>query len=581
SQRLDGGGRLDLTWRRRVLRAEGSLLGVASLRGGGRLDDRSADLDFELEVTDLDRISQLTDFGGRRLGGELVGRLQVGGDLDSLGAQLQLDRLAVRLDRRRLDAAGPARLTLTGDGFEVEGLRLVDRETASEVALSGSGGWDRSVDLKLLASIDLDWLAYVMPDVEVSGRLELDGALDGTFESPLVRGTGRLEAGTLDVPGLNERFTQLTGLVLFEGERARVQDVQGAFAGGRANLSGVLDLGLGGDDGRIDYRFQLDGRDLTFPYLDGWALSGDTDLSLRSTPDGHLLAGEARLERLEFVEDVRFDLGSMVRDVLRGQRLQVEPAGGLRSAIAVEVQVLAPDAVRVRNNLADLRGTADFTLRGTVAQPVIFGEIEMTPGGRLEYNETDYELERGRLTFADPFRLLPEVDIEATTRVRDIDVKLALSGSVERLEARFSSEPPLPDVEVFRLLAGGDAFLDDNADLVAERTAQLGEDPGTSAATFLYGQAATVLGRRVNDLFRFDRFRIDPLTGADDNLSKARITVGKRLSKDVFVTYSVDPSSTDNQRIQVEWQVADGLILVLTQNGDDSFSADARWETSF
>ncbi|MEM8993732.1 MAG: translocation/assembly module TamB domain-containing protein [Acidobacteriota bacterium] len=580
SRELGGGGELNLAWKGQVLRAEASLLGVAALRGGGRLDGRRADVGFQVEAGDLRRLSELVDLGGRRLDGEMVGRLQVSGELASLAARLHVERLGVQLDQRRLDAVGSSQVALSASGFQVDGLRLRDASTASEVALSGVGGWDRSVELRLEASVDLDWLAYALPDLEVTGRLDLDGTLGGTVDAPEVRGTGRLSAGTLDIPGFTERFTRLEGRVLFEGERARIEDVRGAFAGGRASLSGVLDFG-GADAEGLDYRFQLAGRDLSFPYLDGWALSGDTDLSMRSTADGHLLAGEARLERLEYLEDVRFDLGTMVRDALRGQRLQVEPAGGLRSAIALEVQVVAPDAVRIRNNLADLRGDADFTLRGSLAQPVIFGEIEMAPGGRLEYSETDYELERGRLTFSDPFRLVPEVDIEASTRVRDIDVKLALSGSIERLEARFSSEPPLPDVEVFRLLAGGDAFLEDDADLVAERTAQLGEDPGTSAATFLYGQAATVLGRRVNDLFRFDRFRIDPLTGADDNLSKARLTVGKRLSKDVFVTYSVDPSSTDNQRIRVEWQVADGLILVLTQNGDDSFSADARWETSF
>ena len=70
-----------------------------------------------------------------------------------------------------------------------------------------------------------------------------------------------------------------------------------------------------------------------------------------------------------------------------------------------------------------------------------------------------------------------------------------------------------------------------------------------------------------------------PVSG--DNLSSARVTVGKRLSKDVFVSYSADPSSTEEQRLQIEWQVSRGLVLVLTQNGDNTYEADARWETSF
>ncbi len=116
---------------------------------------------------------------------------------------------------------------------------------------------------------------------------------------------------------------------------------------------------------------------------------------------------------------------------------------------------------------------------------------------------------------------------------------------------------------------------------MASQRTEAEADASTSAATFLYGQAASVIGQRVNELFGFDKFRIDPLTGSGDQLSKARVTVGKRLSKDVFVTFSADPSSTEDQRLRLEWQVSPGLSLILTQNGDDSYSADARWESSF
>ena len=132
---------------------------------------------------------------------------------------------------------------------------------------------------------------------------------------------------------------------------------------------------------------------------------------------------------------------------------------------------------------------------------------------------------------------------------------------------------------MFRLLATGDTL--ETSSFEPRLTERSVEDPSTSAATFLYGQAASVIGDRVNRLFGFDKFRIDPLTGSSDNFSKARVTVGKRLSKDVFVTFSDDPTSTDDQRLQVEWQVSPGLVLVLTQNGENTYSADARWETGF
>lgn len=57
--------------------------------------------------------------------------------------------------------------------------------------------------------------------------------------------------------------------------------------------------------------------------------------------------------------------------------------------------------------------------------------------------------------------------------------------------------------------------------------------------------------------------------------------MGKRLSRDVYVTYSVDPSASRDQILSVEWRVASSLSLVFTQNGAGSYAVDARWETIF
>ena len=82
-------------------------------------------------------------------------------------------------------------------------------------------------------------------------------------------------------------------------------------------------------------------------------------------------------------------------------------------------------------------------------------------------------------------------------------------------------------------------------------------------------------------LFGLDKFQIDPLTSSTGRASTARVTVGQRLSRDLFATYSYDPSITEQQILQLEWQVSPGMVLVLTQNGDSTYAVEARWEKSF
>ena len=568
-------------WSDGHLEVSGELLDGTGLDGGGVLAPPVMDLEFNIESQQLARVIQLLTPMSRRVGGSLVGRLTLAGDYfqGPVRPLLELQELDLTIDGRRLVARPPLQIQLASDHWTIQRLHLEEPASDSRVEVRGRLGYQLAseVDLRTRAELDGTWLRVALPDLEVDGRLGLEGRVTGSLRRPSLNGSGSLEQGSLGISGLDEGFADMTGTVGFHGDRISLDRLSGRLSGGRAVLTGELHMA---DEGPASYRLDLDAEDVTLPSVEGWLLAGDAELALRSVPDGHLLSGRADLTRLDYREDIRFDLAQIVQQLLRGRRLDVEAADGLRSSIGLEVRIRADDTVALRNNVAELTGSADFQLRGNLAQPVLFGELSMDPGGHLVYNSTEYQLARGRLVFADPYRLEPEVDLVATTKVRDFEVTLALSGPMERLDARFSSEPPLPDVEVLRLLAGGDTYVD-QAELVPDRTSELGSEQENSAATFLYGQAASAIGDRVNTLFGFDKFRIDPLTGSGDNLSKARFTVGKRLSKDVFLTYSVDPSSSDNQRIRVEWQLTDSLVLVLTQNGDDTFSADARWETTF
>ena len=59
------------------------------------------------------------------------------------------------------------------------------------------------------------------------------------------------------------------------------------------------------------------------------------------------------------------------------------------------------------------------------------------------------------------------------------------------------------------------------------------------------------------------------------------MTVGKRLSRDVFVTYSTEPSTNRQYLVQVEWQVRSNVTLVLTQAGDGTYAVDAQLQRRF
>ena len=216
-----------------------------------------------------------------------------------------------------------------------------------------------------------------------------------------------------------------------------------------------------------------------------------------------------------------------------------------------------------------------WCVRGTLARPVVFGQVELDPGGRLVYSGADYRLERAVLNFTNPFRIEPVIDLLARTRMREYDVTLSLSGTLDRLNIDLSSNPPLADLEVLALLTGAGETEPGRFDAGPTRP---GETSSVGAEGFLYGQATSAVAQRFNRLFGLDTFRIDPLTSSTGDLSSARVTVGKQLSRDLAATYSYDLSENEEPILELEWSVSRVLVLVLTQNGDGTYALDARWE---
>lgn len=576
--------RFAVSWHDGIFETRGRLLDMMALEGVGVMAAGKTDLTFAVAGTDLAKLAELLAEDPPPIDGSFRGVMTwKDEDLGQAGAELglSLSKLELQIRDREVASLGPAVLRFDPGGISIQSLDLVEEATGSRFRLSGGLGYDPEapLDLELEAELSTRWLEFIDFQLDLEGRLDLSGQVGGTLAWPTFEGHGELREGVLSLgAGFPHLLVGLEGGMTIHPESVEIDRLAGEMAGGTVEITGSATLER--PDRPLTYRLQIAARDLDLLYPEGWSLRGDSDLTIRSTfAGGSLIDGRATMSSIEYIDDIRFDFEQLMRGFLERQRLEVNPADSVLSSFQLDVEMSGP--LLVANNLADLEGRAELVIRGNLTAPVFFGEVALDPGGRLSYNNTDYEIERGRVVFTNPYRFDPEIDLVASTRVRDFDVTLGLSGTFDRLDTRFSSDPPLPDLEVFRLLATGEDAFDDSSVLETRLAERIDEDPATSAASFLYGQAASVIGDRVNTLFGLDKFRIDPLTGTGDQLSKARITVGKRLSKDVFLTLSTDPSSTESQRLQIEWQVGPNLVLVLRQNGDNTFSGDARWETSF
>jgi len=581
----EGVARLAATWRDGRLQADGSLLGLVDFTGGGALSTEAADLAIDLSVVDVDGLVRLvSEQPVEGLGGTVAGTLTVAGRFDAPAGpdvELLLDPVRLTYEGRRIENIEPVELALVPGELEVRSLfvSMPDERQSGELFIVGSVALEEpyELDLRLQAELSARWLELVIDDSEMEGRIQALTTIRGTVAEPRLSGQGEILDGEMVFAAFPHALEDLDAVALFYPDRLVVDRVNARLGGGRLRAEGRI--GLPGEmSDEVTYRFQAQLDDASLRVPEGFLIRGDANLTMVSSDDGRLVSGVVDLERAFYLQDVPVGVTQLLRTVFEPTRLEAGTADPLLAETQLNVAVVGPGALRVRNNVADLTGDVDLVVRGSLATPALFGQVELDSGGEVVYSENEYEVERGLITFSNPYRIDPVIDFVATTEVRNYDITLNLSGTLDRLEATFSSDPPLANLEVVSLLTVGRP-INERA-LAGGGGVGGGGSAAGAAEDLLYGQAASLLSERVNTLFGFDRFRVTPTTGATSGSGLA-VTVGQQISRDVYVTYSRDPALPEVDIVQVEWQVYDNVVVVLTSNGDRTYTLDVQIENRF
>ena len=103
---------------------------------------------------------------------------------------------------------------------------------------------------------------------------------------------------------------------------------------------------------------------------------------------------------------------------------------------------------------AELEAEAAIRVRGTWEHPILLGDIHVLSGGLL-FHGNRYRVERGDINFANPFRIDPVINVEATTTIQQYEITLNFNGSASKLALAYRSDPPLPGNDIVALLALG------------------------------------------------------------------------------------------------------------------------------
>ena len=546
-------------------------------------EQMDADLTFTVADTSLDPYIRAFDpalspyttaiaSGNIRVVGELT-------DIDHLLVDTTVDKLDMRLFDYRLRNEVPIRMALDRHSLRLTDMRLIGENTQLDV----SGLVDlhnERIAMRANGTANLGILQGFVPNIRSTGQAALQATLDGPMRTPLVSGTMTVEEGRIRHFDLPHALENISGVVRFDSRGVTLDEVTAQLGGGAVQFGGRIGID-GYRPGRLDVT--MNGQNMRLRYPEGMRSVVDADLNLQGTIDSSTLSGTVVVRNALYTK--RFDTGGGIIDLTGSPAGQ--GASSLQTTIPLryDVRITVPSTLRVENNTVRMVANADLELRGTYDRPVLLGRAEIERG-ELTFEGKRYQITRGTIDFNNPTRIEPFFDIETETQVRvpsqTYRVTVRVTGTMARFTPVFSSDPPLTDVQVLSLLftdvaPGRDVEFSQYGTVTPQE--QLLRE---RAARALTGALTTEIGRVAEQTFGLDTFQLTPsLVTPNANSSRldpaARLTIGKRISDRVYLTYSRSLSSTtSDQIILLEYDQTDRFSWILSRNEDRTYALDVR-----
>jgi translocation and assembly module TamB len=487
-----------------------------------------------------------------------------------LKAEAELQSLNFEVAHLPIQNVGPIRFEVANQVVLVENLHLAgsgtDFTAHGRAHLAGA----RELDLRLDGSVNMALWKSLNPKILARGTLGVNLNAGGTLSQPVLQGRLEVKNTYVSHNDFPSGLSDLNGVLLFDSNRIQIESLSGTTGGGTVALTGAAIY----HSGVLLLDFGATARAVRLRYPPGVSSTANADLRLTGNANSALLSGDVVVTKLAVTPG--FDFGAYIEKSRQATVLTQNDS--LQSRLKLDVHVVTTPELEMQTAIARLSGNADLRVRGTADRTAILGRVEVLEGD-ISFNGNKYRLERGDVTFANPAKTQPIIDLQATTRVRDYDITVQFRGDASvanGLKVTWQSEPQLPEADVIALLALGRTRAESAA---AGSSGSFGF--GGEASNLLINQALnSTVNSRLQRLFGASRVKIDPqgLASETNVVRGPQVTVEQQVASNLTLTYSTNVSVSSQQIIQVEYNITRTISIVALrdQNGVVSFDFKIR-----
>jgi translocation and assembly module TamB len=560
------GHQLDLNAHSDFDKADLTILGSVGLE-----HDFPADLNLAFHHLDVNSLLRIYLPGKITGHSPLEGTLHVRGPLRTprdLKADAELQAFSVEVEHVQVESVAPIRFEVANQVLLVENFHLAgsgtDFTAHGRAHLTGA----QELDVRLDGSVNMTLLQSLNPKILARGNLGVNLNASGTLSQPVLQ--GRLEVKDIFVShnDFPSGLSALNGVLLFDRNRIQIESLSGSTGGGTVALTGSATY----QGGVFLLDFGATAHDVRLRYPPGVSSTANADVRLTGTTNSALLSGDVVVTKLAVTPG--FDFGAYI--VRSRQTVVLSESDSLPSRLKLDVHVVTTPELQMQTAVARLSGNADLRVRGSAERPAILGRVEVLEG-EISFNGNKYKLERGDVTFANPAKTQPIIDLQASTRVRDYDITVQFRGDASvpnGLKVTWQSEPQLPEADVIALLTLGRTHEES-----ANAASSGGFGFGGEASNLLINQALnSTVNSRLQRLFGASRVKIDPQGLASETalVRGPQVTVEQQVVSNLTLTYSTNVSVSNQQIIQVEYNLTRTISIVALRDWNGVVSFDFK-----
>ncbi len=442
--------------------------------------------------------------------------------------------------------SGPIVATATSSVVTIESARLTARSTDLSISGRVLVNQKEPFDLRANGRMDLALLQTFDSDIASSGTATFEAGLRGSMEKPQINGRVEIGNASLNLTDFPNGLTNAHGVVVFAGDRATIQNLEGETGGGQIRITGFASYAAG----RPVFGLQAETTGVRIRYPEGISTVANAKLNFTGTSDRSILSGNVLVLRSAF--NLQSDFGSLLAKSEEPVRTPSANTGFL-GGMTIDVQIQTAPDVQIESTVTQgIQAEATLRLRGTASNPALQGRINVLQGQVLFFG-TKYTISQGSVSFSNPVKIEPVLNVDLQTKARGIDITLEVAGPLDKLTVTPRSDPPLEFNEIVSVLATGSYPSD------AAFRFQQGALPQTatqsSASALLGSVIASPVTGRLQRFFGVSGIRIDPtLPGVEYN-AQARLTLQQQVTPDITFTYIANVTQANPQVVSVEWAV--------------------------